>query len=576
MIIKKINITLILFLSLSIGVIYFLFNLSILNLYLDLDIVRYYNDVVAGDLFHPHHLLYTSSGRFFFEIFKEYFGFTHSAMFFMQIYNLFISSFTIGFIFLSFYIISKKIILSFLFSSIVGFSNAYWFYSHVNDTPLIPGCFAIYLFFITFFILNPKFILDFSGIKNKIKIEKKKKKILIIGSIFIAIIHTLAIGFHQTNILIYPAIAALYLFPDKWKENPIYLIKLKEKIFGLLIYSFITAIFVSGIYIYAGNIYHNFPFQNDSRVKISGITDGGNFFDWLFLYGHWDKSKNWGSYKRENLGDAIFHGYSNFFIKTNNRRINFSKKENQFKDTLKNDLKIFYKENKEHYIDSIIILILTIFALFMPFLVLIFYKKLNGIIIASFLWFASYTILASWWEPAHFEFWLNPGLAFYLTLFLILYFLSEKIFKIQFYKTSASFIINGFMILLIMSIFSVNYNRNMLPRSKNITFGYWEDLYLKKNYTGLRNSIYRKKLNVISENPNNAWNNRMAKINAFRNAIMTNPKLFNEYKFRFENTLNYLINEFPDKIEIQLLKIEVEFLKRGIDEWMNFRKNLNR
>jgi hypothetical protein len=421
---------------------------------------------------------------------------------------------------------SGNLILPIFTVSLIGISNGFWTYSTMNDTPILPTVFGCILLLLSL---------------NHRKVSSFYAYLLLSG--LIGIFHAIAIGFHQYNILLgFSVVFSLYR-----KDTMIYSI-------GILTYMVFLILIIFFSYYFAGVVYNKLPLEPQKKIELSGIAGGGNFYDWLFLYGHWGKEKSWGKFSRDSQDFKVWKGFTNAIY------INKSSIDSMDQDLRNNIFPHFW----------------TYIALFMYFfgflisILLLYFKKSNSFII--YLSIIPYSILSYWWEPAHFEFWIMPWTILILGFTFVLY---ESIsifphsFQIPFY-TLYSVSIS----ILISTLGYFNFKYQIHPRSESVRFGYWEDLFIKESYLDTWNQFQGRVIPSILESPEIFWENRMRSLEKIRQGMANYPERFAEFKFRFGNTFQVLKSKFPDAPEIEELQNEWNQILIGREEWFNQRKIL--
>ncbi|MCL5773731.1 MAG: DUF2723 domain-containing protein [Firmicutes bacterium] len=95
----------------------------------------------------------------------NFFGYKGGSIFPLQIFNIFISSMAVGFIFLSIHRLTRKFIISAIIALIFGFSLSFWVIA-VNNRPYPTGTLflAISFYLLVIFLEGANFFIFFSGI----------------------------------------------------------------------------------------------------------------------------------------------------------------------------------------------------------------------------------------------------------------------------------------------------------------------------------------------------------------------------------------------------------------------------
>lgn len=195
--------------SIAIFLLFLIFNFNYLTSWIDENrdvLTQYHFSLMAVPqfLYNPHHIAYDWLGKVTLDFFQGH-GIYSSSMVLLQIRNLIIGSLGLAIFFYLFFKISKKYLLSLLMIMVIAFTESYWMYSQINDTPIIHCLLGAFLFFA---------LIYFPQAKNKI-----------LYSIFLGILHSINIFFHQYDalfvIIIFFTIILSENFPlDEKNYNP--------------------------------------------------------------------------------------------------------------------------------------------------------------------------------------------------------------------------------------------------------------------------------------------------------------------------------------------------------------------
>ena len=424
-----------------------------------------------------------------------------------------------------FYSYSKKMILSILFVLYVILSFDYLFYSQINDTAFIP------LFFNLIFIL---FIICIKEIK-------------IYHIIILSIIHTISIGFHQINLFL--------IFVGIFKI----LSKKYRRITYVLLYIFLTLSFSFLMYLIIGHLILGYSLEDHVKKPITGIPTGGNFFDWMLMYGHWDKELKWGTFQRSNLFLTSIITFSNaLFV---HRMYSLKSIDILIQLLLDKNTSI----SLEQFLFSVfLILIIINILLYLSFI------KINIFYLGFLFWFFSQSLLVVWWEPTNKEFWLTPLFAFILIQFFnvnrILTLTKNKLIYYVLY-----YIINLFFLLWISLIFANNYKNFLKVVQYKTFFGHWEDLYDQNQFINIMNKDLKISFD-LKQDEEFLIKKRLSFIEKLQNKLQKkeNKVYFNYYIKQFEDTINAL--EKFNYEGIDLLKEELNLIKNHYEEWLKIHR----
>lgn len=547
-------------LGLSITVAYFLYNLSILNRFLDHDIANYYVNVEKRYLFNPHHLLFTTLSKLIYETAKSHWGYDQPSMFLLQLLNLGTASVALGCLFFALARIGGRVWLALTFTGLVAFSHGYWFYAHVNDTPAIPTSLAILTFFSAVFLIrgyNPR-----------------RPYVDWLKAVGLGLLHAFAVGYHQKNVLLWVAVALLILVPVRWpgsretgraSEFFAAFVRrpsrrpergLRRRVLFLGIYTVTVTLLTASLYFWAGAVHHGYPLD-DRKQALPGVPGGGNFFAWLFLYSHYSNN-SWGNAEQSHKTVLALRGSTNAFFK--NRGVFWRRIQN----------KVDFDEDRSPDIQIAATLgaLLLLFLVSLPLL----FARLRILPVAALCWFGLYGALAAWWEPLHFEHWVNASVGFWIAMYCLALGWLDFVESLPIVREGAylAVVLTGATFAGLLWL--TNYERVMLPQSRRITFGHWEDFYLKSQFTGLLDDFYRERVYAEGENPDRAWEKRMSRMHQLRAAMFTNDSdaHFDQNRWRFEKTVLALEDMFPDRPEVARFRNELNVMQSGRPAWLGY------
>lgn len=434
---------------------WFLINLLYLSHYLDLDIVKYYHDQAAGRLLHPHHLLFSLQGYLAVEL-ARLLGYTGHAMFVLQMVVLIWSSVLVALIFLGFFRLCQRLLPAFLLTALVFFSHGVWSYATLNDTPLIPALLALLTLLL--------------GLNKANTAQRRTAGGNIRSGLAIATLHTLAVGFHQTMLLLLPGLVLILCFPPPGQN--------RNRGHRLLLpgsYILFTFFMVSILYAGSG-LLSGLDFVK--RTPFPGIPAGLNFFEWVLVYGHWDRSVGWGTFERYDITFRIASGAAGMLLS-----------RSSFPALTAKPLRTWLQEAPD--LGSLLVLLYLGSLLFSIVFLLLRGREAFAPLAGTLLWLVSASTLASWWEPEHYEHWFAAFMASVALLSLCLRFWGRLLWPVL-----------PLLLFFVLSMASWNFQSTIKPRNQSVVFGYWEDLYDMGNYTNIWNHIYRRPLPVQSGSGN--------------------------------------------------------------------------
>jgi hypothetical protein len=512
----KININI--FISFLFFAFFVLFQLYFFFHYLDVDVASYYVQIQKNQLFHPHHLLYNVLGYFWLKLNQ----WTQLSNFFLlKLMNLLAGALGTSILYFIFYSYSKKTILSILFVFYVIFSFDYLFYSQINDTAFMP------LFFNLIFILFIVLI----------------KEIKIYHIILLSILHTISIGFHQTNLFL--------IFVGIFK---IFSLK-KRRIIHVLLYVGLTLSFTFLMYLIIGHLILGYSLDEYVKKPIMGIPTGGNFYDWMLMYGHWDKELKWGTFQRNHLFLTSITTFSNaLFI---HRIYSLKSIDALFQLLIDQNASITI----EQFLFSLFLILLLL-----NLLLYIYFIKNYLYYLGFLLWFVFQSLLVIWWEPTNKEFWITP----LFTLILIQFFNVNRILaltKTKLFYYSLYYIINLFFLLWVSLIFVNNYKNFLKIVQYKTFFGHWEDLYDQNQFIHIMNKDLKIPFD-LKQDEAFLIKQRLAFIEQLRIKLRKkeNEAYFNYYIKQFEDIISAL--EKFNYEEIHQLKEELNLIKNHYEDWL--------
>jgi hypothetical protein len=210
------------------------------------DSISYLNGIVSGtNLFHQHHLLYHFSAHLYYIVFGSVFSSVQPHYIVETFTALFGSaSISIAYCFFRFRF-NKGITYSFIAASVIAFSYGVWSYSTNVEVYAVSNFFVLFTLFVA-----TKRVLSNSHLG------------------LIAVLHSIAILFHQANVLLIPVI--------------LFAIWMNRKTFPLLRaffqYALIVIVITASVYLYIGWV-------------IEGNNSFGAFKEWITGYaeghGYW-------------------------------------------------------------------------------------------------------------------------------------------------------------------------------------------------------------------------------------------------------------------------------------------------
>lgn len=532
----------------GLGLFHFLFNLAHLNRTLDLDSVQYYLDVELGTVWHPHHLLYTSVGRLLTYLLRTHAGYSHSPMLVMQIGTLAGASIALSVAVWAFWRFSRRPLTSVLFIGLIACSHGFWYYSTLNETPLLPASAAL-IFFV--------------AVTASARAARTTLRKDIAFGIGLGALHAAAVGLHQTNVLMaLPALILIFL------ESPHIEIRhwapalqkvvqngrtIERRILLAGVYGTTGALLTIALYLAVGLGQMKLPLTKDQPpAPIPGLARGGTFFDWVLMYGHWDKNNQWGVWQRPRERENVARGAVRALFATSQSFLWSDGRENA----------------PESAFDKRLLILSLGIAGAAALLTIIALMQKRFTAVAGWAWILPFSFLASWWEPAHFEFWVMPVTALWTTIFFAWTTTTSRPMIPRLVSESASGIVFGIVLALVILN---NYSRSIRPRSSAVVFGHWEDLYDKDKFAHLLDSAYRQPMPVFKGDPEHEWSFRLVLLADLRLKMADDKNLdfFPRYRLQYEQTLSAMERMFPGRSELGEAKVELEFLQSGRDAWLS-------
>ncbi|TGL55654.1 hypothetical protein EHQ59_04390 [Leptospira kemamanensis] len=401
----------------------FLFHLRYMSRAFDWDSCVYalniQKDRVESAFFNPHHLGFESSGLLYWKMVRSIYP-TTDIMFFLRLRILSFSLFFLGLFIWIYYRLYKDFVLAIVLALVIQVSQAYWFYSLHNDTPLIHSCLMALLFLLTIYFLR-------KGLS--------KKHLFVLW-----IIQLFSIYFHQSNVIHFGMVPmAIFLSP-----NRSFGIKIRT------IFVYLTCLGLATIlsYLFVGFII---------LKRGLGPIDEKHFSFWMFLYAainRWGTSlgedKNYVLYFYRGIGDA-FLVFQNVIPKFRVNLFDFQ-----------NPKHLPYNLNLLFWIFSLSLGILNFRTM---------WAKYKQEILILMFWLLPSIAFYTWWEGYFFEFWVGTTIGLWIfNSFILRSFRSESLPRFS------NAILHSTYTFLFLFYFLTNFTFSTLPRSIGPKFGYTEGI----------------------------------------------------------------------------------------------------
>ncbi|MDF3820350.1 hypothetical protein P3G55_10590 [Leptospira sp. 96542] len=401
----------------------FLFNLRYLSRAFDWDSCVYALNIqknrIESAFYNPHHLGFESSGLLYWKLVQSIYP-TTDVMFFLRLRILAFSLFFLGVFIWLYYRLYKDFVLGVLIALLIQVSQAFWFYSLHNDTPLIHSCLMGILFLTTVFFL-----------KNGLKTHHL---------IILWLIQLFSIYFHQSNVIHFGMVPMAILLDTNRNFGK----KLRIIFFYLTLLGFATIL----SYLFVGFII---------LKRGLGPLDEKHFSFWMFLYAainRWGTSlgeeKNYVLYFYRGIGDA-FLIFQNVIPKFRVNPIDFA-----------NPKHIVFNINLSFWVFSFILGILNLKNL---------WKKFRPELSILFFWCVPSIIFYTWWEGYFFEFWVGMIIGFWILNSYV-----YQSFQIKTFTYSSRALIHSMYFFAFIFYFLTNFTFSTLPRSIGPKFGYVEGI----------------------------------------------------------------------------------------------------
>jgi len=400
----------------------FLFHLRFLSRNFDWDSCVYALNIqknrIESAFFNPHHLGFESSGLLYWKWIQSIYP-TTDIMFFLRLRILVSSLIFLGIFIWIFQKLYKDFFLAILLAMCIQFSQAFWFYSLHNDTPLIHSCLMALLFLFTVYFLR-------GGLKQW-------------HLILLWCLQLFSIYFHQSNVIHFGIVPSAILLSQNRSFG--------KKLRTIFIYLTLLGVATIVSYLFVGFVI---------LKRGLGPIDEKHFSFWMFLYAainRWGMSegeKNYFHYFYRGIGDAflVFQNVTPKF------RVDFSN---------------FFSKN------HILYNLNALFWMFTMTMGLINFRKLwktyrSELIIMAF-WLPPSICFYTWWEGYFFEFWVGTVIALWILNFYIFQSMTLSSFPV-FSKS----LLNTIYITVGGLFFLTNFAFSTLPRSIGPKFGYIEGI----------------------------------------------------------------------------------------------------
>ncbi|BDA80716.1 hypothetical protein LPTSP3_g36460 [Leptospira kobayashii] len=399
-----------------------LFHLRYLSQFFDWDSCVYALNIQRNRLesafYNPHHLGFESSGLLYWKL-LQYIYPTTDIMFFLRLRILSFALFFLGAFIWLFYKLYNDFILAVILALVIQFSQAFWFYSLHNDTPLIHSCLMALLFLFTIYFIR-------EGLKTR-------------HLFFLWFLQLSSIYFHQSNVIHFGMVPMAILisgnryFGKKMRTIFIYLLTLG--VATILSYLFVGFIILK---------------------KGLGNPDESHFSFWMFLYAAIDRwgtsvgEKNYIHYFYRGIGDA-FLVFQTVIPKF---RVDFSN--------------LWAKQSAAFNFH----LLFWIFSLGIGFLNFRnLWSQFRTEILIMIFWLIPSIGFYTWWEGYFFEFWVGTTIGLWIFNYYILKSLSFS--RLPYFSRS---LLHCTYALLGGFYFLTNFTYSTLPRSIGPKFGYVEGI----------------------------------------------------------------------------------------------------
>lgn len=341
-------------------------------------------------------------------------------MFFLRLRILSFSLFFLGMFIWLYYKLYKDLLLGIILALVIQVSQAFWFYSLHNDTPLIHSCLMALLFLFTIYYLR-------QGLQIK--------HLLVLW-----IIQLFSIYFHQSNVIHFGMVPmAILISPNRGLGKKIRIIFVYLTCLGIA--TILSYLFVGFIILKRG----------------LGPLDEKHFSFWMFLYAainRWGTSlgeeKNYVLYFYRGIGDA-FLVFQNVIPKFRVNVFDFQ-----------NPKHLPYNLNLLFWIFSLCLGILNFRTM---------WAKYKQELLVMMFWILPSIGFYTWWEGYFFEFWVGTTIALW-----ILNSYTLKSLSIPMLPKFSNAILHTIYLALFLFYFSTNFTFSTLPRSIGPKFGYTEGI----------------------------------------------------------------------------------------------------
>jgi hypothetical protein len=400
----------------------FFFHLRYLSRNFDWDSCVYALNIqknrVESAFFNPHHLGFESSGLLYWKWIQSIYP-TTDIMFFLRLRILAASLLFLGAFTWLFYKLYNDFTVSILLALLIQFSQAFWFYSLHNDTPLVHSCLLTLLFLFSVFFLR-------KGLN--------RFHLIILWSLQLFTIY-----FHQSNVIHFGIVPMAILLTN---NRP-----MGNKLRTIFIYLTLLGIATVASYLFVGFII---------LKRGLGPLDEKHFTFWMFLYAainRWGMSegdKNYIHYFYRGIGDAflVFQNVTPKF------RVDFSD---------------FFSKSHLVFNLNAIFWIFTFFMGFLNFRNL--WRSFKSELLMMIFWLIPSVCFYTWWEGYFFEFWVGTSIALWLMNYYIF-----KSLSISFLPQFSKSLLHCSYLILLGIFFLTNFTFSTLPRSIGPKFGYIEGI----------------------------------------------------------------------------------------------------
>jgi len=391
-------------------VVYFLFQVLFMQQFLDWDQIVYANNIKRAllpgrklyeNLYNPHHLHMTLSGKFFHEWVVSHFGEAGltDVVFNNRIRSLLAACAGMYAIIILVRNITKSLVWGVVAGILLGSIHSYMSYATQIDTPIFPAA----AFILTVWVVH--------------RLETTRRLPIAYGAAGAVILFLGVMGHQFMGIISVLACVSVFLPPFLFRLNlpgrpfrvksafaankPVIDKNMVKRYQAGVVMSILGAALIIGAFFWAGKTQYNMPFGKGNPVTARGPLNGWSFQQWLFLYANLD---TWGHGINRFDPRAPLRGYTDAFLSQIEDVTRFNRNYRFLYNVKTPFAEISFSHNQLAYFTAGVFLgLILLFPVMWKK-----YKRTFFFLLSSLI---SCALFTTYWEPQYYEFWLVPAIS---------------------------------------------------------------------------------------------------------------------------------------------------------------------